>query len=145
LRGWAREELAKPRRNPELEALRVKLAEALSGEGAAPSGLADVFAGLTAWYLSREWSSGAVGHVIDPVARFHLGNGARLERINGAADTSPRGLQQSLGVMVNYVYDLGDVEANHEQYFTRHHAVCSGAVQRAAQLVEPLMLDVESR
>src|SRR5262249_23626683 len=47
---------------------------------------------------------------IDPVARFHLGNGARLERINWLADPSPKGLQQSHGIMVNYLYDLNDIE-----------------------------------
>ena len=57
----------------------------------------------------------ANGAVIDPVARFHLGNGARLEAIHGGADTSPNGLRQSHGVMVNYVYDLDEIEANHFQ------------------------------
>jgi malonyl-CoA decarboxylase len=52
----------------------------------------------------------------DPVARFHLDNGARLERINVGADVSPKGVRESFGVMVNYLYDLGAVEANHERY-----------------------------
>ncbi|MVW73658.1 malonyl-CoA decarboxylase [Bordetella sp. 15P40C-2] len=52
---------------------------------------------------------------LDPVARFHLGNGARIERINWAADTSPKGLGQSCGIMVNYLYDLDDLDANLEQ------------------------------
>ncbi|MCB1490262.1 MAG: malonyl-CoA decarboxylase [Rhodobiaceae bacterium] len=56
------------------------------------------------------------GRPIDPVARFHLGNGARLERINAGADLSPNGIAASSGVMVNYVYDLKTVEANHEAY-----------------------------
>ena len=50
------------------------------------------------------------------MARFHLGNGARLERLNFLADTSARGLQQSHGLMVNYLYDLDDIEKNHEAY-----------------------------
>ena len=62
---------------------------------------------------------------LDPVARFHLGNGARLERINWLADTSPKGLRQSLGMMVNYVYALEDVERNHESYVNRHVVACS--------------------
>lgn len=57
----------------------------------------------------------AKGKVIDSVARFHLGNGARLEAIHAGADPSPNGLRQSHGVMVNYVYDLGEIEANHFQ------------------------------
>lgn len=52
----------------------------------------------------------------DPVARFHLNNGARLERLNWAADTSKKGLRQSLGMMVNYVYEPGAIERNHEQF-----------------------------
>ncbi len=52
----------------------------------------------------------------DPVARFHLGNGARLERVNPAADTSDHAVRQSGGVMVNYVYDRAEVEANRTSY-----------------------------
>jgi malonyl-CoA decarboxylase len=53
---------------------------------------------------------------VDPVARFHLGNGARLERINWLADTSEKGLRAAHGVMVNYRYDLKEIERNHEAY-----------------------------
>lgn len=53
------------------------------------------------------------GQPLDPVARFHLGNGARLEAIHTEADLSPNGQEQSRGVMVNYVYDLAEIEANH--------------------------------
>ncbi|WP_157218365.1 malonyl-CoA decarboxylase [Flavisphingomonas formosensis] len=56
------------------------------------------------------------GKPLDPVARFHLGNGARLERLNWLADRSTKGLEQSGGVMVNYLYDLPSVEENHEAY-----------------------------
>jgi malonyl-CoA decarboxylase len=52
----------------------------------------------------------------DPVARFHLGNGAILRQINWMADLSEKGIAQSAGMMVNYEYDLGSVEANHEAY-----------------------------
>jgi len=52
----------------------------------------------------------------DPVARFHLDNGARLERINTRADLSAKGVKQSFGLMVNYLYDLGKVEAHHEKF-----------------------------
>ena len=52
----------------------------------------------------------------DPVARFHIGNGAILERINFLSDTSEKGLEQSLGFMVNYLYNLEEVEINHEKY-----------------------------
>jgi malonyl-CoA decarboxylase len=53
---------------------------------------------------------------VDPVARFHLGNGARLERINWLADISEKGLREGHGLMVNYRYELADIEKNHEAY-----------------------------
>jgi len=52
----------------------------------------------------------------DPVARFHLDNGARLERLNARGNMSPHGLKQSFGVMVNYLYDLNKIEASHEKF-----------------------------
>jgi malonyl-CoA decarboxylase len=85
---------------------------------------------LAAWYLTQEWSA---GHALDPVARFHLGNGARLERLNWMADGSERGMAQSFGLMVNYVYDLGDVERNHQEYMTRRRVVASSGVEKQAQ------------
>jgi malonyl-CoA decarboxylase len=84
---------------------------------------------LASHYLSREWEG---TQALDPVARFHLGNGARLERVNWLADVTPKGLAQSFGLMVNYVYDLGDVERNHEDYVKRHRVVCSSTVERSA-------------
>ena len=53
---------------------------------------------------------------LDAVARFHLGNGARIEHINWAGDLSPKGLKQSYGLMVNYLYDLNKVEASHAKF-----------------------------
>jgi malonyl-CoA decarboxylase len=52
----------------------------------------------------------------DAVARFHLDNGARLERLNALGDLSAKGAKQSYGLMVNYLYDLDKVEAHHEQF-----------------------------
>ncbi|WP_246791348.1 malonyl-CoA decarboxylase [Bradyrhizobium commune] len=68
---------------------------------------------LCATYLTRPASA---GNRIDPVARFHLGNGARLERINWLGNTTKRGIAESFGVMVNYLYDRDSIEANHEVY-----------------------------
>lgn len=65
----------------------------------------------------------------DPVARFHLGNGASLDRINWHAGTSGRGLRQSAGIMVNYLYDLGKIEANHETYIARGRVPASRQVR----------------
>jgi malonyl-CoA decarboxylase len=59
------------------------------------------------------------GLPIDPVARFHLGNGARIERLNWLADPSARRLRQSAGIMVNYLYHPAEIEDNHEAYASR--------------------------
>jgi malonyl-CoA decarboxylase len=56
------------------------------------------------------------GRPVDPVARFHLGNGARLERINWLGDISAKGMREAHGLMVNYRYDLKDIERNHEAF-----------------------------
>ena len=56
------------------------------------------------------------GSASDPVARFHLGNGARLERINWLGNVAPRGITESFGLMVNYLYDPDTIEANHEAF-----------------------------
>lgn len=69
---------------------------------------------LCAHYLINE-KSGDVAK--DPVARFHLGNGARLHKIHWGADMTPKGREQSAGIMVNYLYDLSKIEHNHEAYF----------------------------
>ena len=53
---------------------------------------------------------------LDPVARFHLGNGATLARLNWNGDSSDRGQKQSHGIMVNYVYDMSKVEKNHDSF-----------------------------
>lgn len=70
------------------------------------------------------------GKLIDSVARFHLGNGARLERINWLGDLSPKGLRESAGVMVNYLYRLDDIEKNHEAYANDGEVVASSAVKK---------------
>src|SRR5258706_7237211 len=62
---------------------------------------------------------------LDAVARFHLGNGARLERLNWLGDTSAAGMRRSGGLMVNYVYRLDDVERNHEAYARENRIVAA--------------------
>ncbi len=81
-----------------------------------------------AWYYLRARTPR--GTPLDSVARFHLGNGARLERLNFAADTSERALRQSHGLMVNYLYDLEHIERNHEAYVQQHSVVAASAVTR---------------
>ena len=81
---------------------------------------------LCARYLVEEKRKG--DRPLDPVARFHLNNGARLERINWLGDTSDRGMSQSFGLMVNYLYNLPDIEKNHEAY-NGGKVVVSGSVR----------------
>ncbi|MCZ6720756.1 MAG: malonyl-CoA decarboxylase [Proteobacteria bacterium] len=69
----------------------------------------------------------------DPVARFHLRNGARIERINWLADSSSKGIAQSAGMMVNYNYRLADIEENHEAFVAEGHVIASGAVKTLAK------------
>lgn len=70
---------------------------------------------------------------IDPVARFHLGNGARLERINWLGDASEHGMRQSAGIMVNYLYDLKHIEENHELFVKQRTVAASSAVKQLVQ------------
>ncbi len=63
-------------------------------------------------YTAKRGSTRAM----DPVAHFHLSNGARMERLNWLADTSSRGMRQAAGMMINYVYKLDEIDANHEAY-----------------------------
>jgi malonyl-CoA decarboxylase len=81
-----------------------------------------------AWYFMRARNPRGLPH--DPVARFHLGNGARLERLNFLADSSPRALAQSHGLMVNYLYDLDHIEKNHEAYAQQQAVIAAGAINR---------------
>ena len=70
------------------------------------------------------------GRAVDPVARFHLGNGACLERLNFGGDVSANGLRQSHGLMVNYLYDPDRIESNHEAFAERTEIAASDAVRR---------------
>ncbi|QEX19387.1 malonyl-CoA decarboxylase [Hypericibacter terrae] len=116
LRGWLGPALADaagldldPAERQALSALQQK--PSVDATDLAP--LRDSLTGLCARYLG-----GVLGgpRPADPVARFHLGNGARLERINWLGDVSPKGLQQSFGMLVNYYYDLDNLELNHEAF-----------------------------
>ena len=76
-------------------------------------------------YLGKETQD---GKPLDAVARFHLGNGARVERLNWAGDPSPKGLKQSYGVMVNYLYDLKRLD-KHRTLLSQGQIPVSGAVE----------------
>jgi len=86
---------------------------------------------LCAHYLVEEKRTDGDGaaRALDPVAHFHLTNGARVERINWGADIAKNGLAQSAGMMVNYLYRLGDIEANHERYRAEGRIATSSAVR----------------
>ncbi|PZX39520.1 malonyl-CoA decarboxylase [Roseinatronobacter thiooxidans] len=87
---------------------------------------------LAARYLLETKDSN--GRPRDPVARFHLHNGALVHEIHAQADMSARGLKQSFGAMVNYLYDLEHVEAYHESYAAQHKIVSTRSVRQLARV-----------
>jgi malonyl-CoA decarboxylase len=142
-RGW----LAKERKRPDLLLpAETKALAAVAGNGAGEpdlihllerpnwsadpalaAALREPLLRLCAHYLVLEKGRG--GRAADPVAHFHLTNGARVERLNWLGDLSEKGLQQSAGVMVNYLYRLDHIEANHEAYRGEGQVVASSAVR----------------
>jgi malonyl-CoA decarboxylase len=95
---------------------------------------------LAAYYFLKARTS--KGRPIDSVARFHLGNGARLERINWLGDLSPKGLRESAGIMVNYLYRLEDIEKNHEAFANDGEVVASNAVKKLLKTEGRRLLDM---
>lgn len=110
-------------------------------DGKIAAQLEDAVMRAAAWYFLR--ARNGRGMPVDPVARFHLGNGARLESINWLADVSDKAIAQSHGLMVNYLYDLDDIEKNHEAFAEGRTVVAAGSVQRL--LRSPLELVPISR
>jgi malonyl-CoA decarboxylase len=102
-----------------------------SGEGPLQSQLV----ALAAHYLVN--AKDESGRPLDPVARFHLGNGASLDGIHPAADLSPRGRRQSRGLMVNYLYELDRIEQNHEALSRNGTVVAATHIQRLASRAKP--------
>lgn len=119
-RGWLSESA---RNQPELAPLLAALDEAdWVKHAGAGSRLQHELMRLCAHYLLQVKRQ---GEPVDAVARFHLGNGARMERLNWLADLSETGMARSAGMMVNYVYRLKDIERNHEAYAKRHQMTSS--------------------
>ena len=83
------------------------------------------------YFLSAKGRSGLP---LDPVARFHLGNGARLEQLDFLGDLSAKGLAQSHGLMVNYQYDLDDIEKNHEAFAENRTVVAASGIRKLARV-----------
>jgi malonyl-CoA decarboxylase len=126
LRAWLEAELAAGRITNEEDAAAVAAAGGdWCNDAAQAKALRGPLLRLAAAYLLR---SAVGGEKIDPVARFHLGNGARLERINWLGNRAPRGLRESFGIMVNYLYDPDKIAANHEAF------VKTGRVVRSAEV-----------
>jgi malonyl-CoA decarboxylase len=113
------------------ESIAARLAQLDPGDDEIMAALKGPMLRLCALFLT---TPGRSNRPDDPVARFHLGNGARLERINWLADTSPRGMRESCGMMVNYLYDLDTIEANHES-FVRHGKIARS--KAVAELARP--------
>ncbi|MFN4088499.1 MAG: malonyl-CoA decarboxylase domain-containing protein [Alphaproteobacteria bacterium] len=82
-------------------------------------------------YLAKEKRSD--GRALDPVAHFHLSNGARMERLNWLGDVSKKGVDQAAGLMINYLYKLDQIDANHEAYTGEGRIVVSSAVKSLAK------------
>lgn len=93
--------------------------------------LAPELRGLAAHYLLE--ARNARGQPLDPVARFHLGNGASLHRINWPGDTSEKGCHQAHGLMVNYLYEIDRIEQNHEAFSREGTVVCASDIRRQAR------------
>ena len=108
----------------------LQLAESLTNDWYLDSVTAEtvkpILSRLCAQYLLKERKG---RRALDPVANFHLSNGARLERINWHADLSEIGMKRSYGFMVNYYYELSDIEKNHEGYVTKAHIVAGRGVK----------------
>ncbi len=109
-----------------------RLAATAEAEGYADATLlSDVLVRLAAHLVA---GTGTEKGPRDPVARFHLGNGARIERINWMADLSRKGVRESYGLMVNYLYDLASIEANHEAFANRRPVATSRSVAELLDL-----------
>jgi malonyl-CoA decarboxylase len=97
-----------------------------------PAHLQRELTAVCAYYLTRA-RRGKMP--FDPVARFHLANGARLERLNWMGDVSSAGLKRAFGFTVNYVYRLGELDRNHDTFARGYRVVVSRQIDRLAQSV----------
>ncbi len=113
-----------------------KLASWAQDSGYAPTDLIRA-SELAATYLLD--AKTRAGVPLDPVARFHLGNGATIHAVHDTADISPKGISQSFGTMVNYLYDFESVEQHHENYTTNKTVAASAEVMTKAATAVKLL------
>ena len=118
-----------------LEATTPEAAEALQAGG---NGAAE----LAAHYLKD--AKRPDGYPADPVARFHLGNGAAIHEVHAQADTSDKGRAQSAGVMANYIYDLSQTEQNHEAFALQQAVAASKSIQAKARAGQASLKSINS-
>ena len=104
--------------------------------------LAPILTSLCAYYLSEVTRN---GKPLDPVARFHLHNGAQLNQINWLGDRSKNGIDQSFGILVNYVYDIASIERNHEDYVHHGRMSVSDSVKKLSKNVSAVTSDIDPR
>jgi malonyl-CoA decarboxylase len=114
----------------EHRALLARLEDPAWHLGEVPETLQKLLSRLCAYYLLQAKQG---PEPLDPVARFHLGNGAALERLNWMGDSSEQGMSRSAGLMVNYVYWLAELEKNHERYFREHFIPASPVIEKLAR------------
>lgn len=118
--------------DPRLGAAASELLKALKPDATPPPRTEQALLALAAEYFLH--AKNGAGLPLDPVARFHLGNGARLERLNWRGDLSASGLRQAAGLMVNYRYELRQIEKNHEAYANQGAVAASPEVRKLATL-----------
>lgn len=136
-RAWVERELAAPQ-SPFLQPEDRQILGTLNDAERQPDALAKAKSTLepllASYFLQARTGS---GKLIDPVGRFHLGNGARLDRLNCFGDFSAKGWQDSFGAMVNYRYDLAFVEDNHEGFAIHGIVAASPGVKKALRSQPP--------
>jgi malonyl-CoA decarboxylase len=126
---WLKSESTSSQLSPDLRQYLQALEAPDAAVAAIPSGLKPEVLNLGARYLLFAKDQ---RRPVDSVARFHLANGARAERLNWMADASGQGLRQSLGLMVNYRYIVADLERNHEAFVRDGRIAASRQLQMIA-------------
>jgi malonyl-CoA decarboxylase len=129
--AWLRAQAAENADGVEARTLALAAQPGWHRDAVAAEGLRLPLLRLCARYLLQEKRGERAAR--DAVEHFHLGNGARLERLNWLADTSSKGLRESFSLMVNYVYTIEQIDENHEKYAAEGKIATSGAVRDLAK------------